>query len=55
MNRHGYFIFMVGVGLAVCFDSVALTSVGCFMAGVGLGLIQRELDNDGADNRTPKP
>lgn len=39
--RTGYFIFMVGVGLAVGFDSVALTSVGCFMAGVGLGFISR--------------
>lgn len=39
--REGYFIFMIGVGIAVGFDSVALTSVGCFMAGIGLGLINR--------------
>lgn len=45
--REGYFIFMMGVALAVLFDSVALTSVGCFVAGVGLGLINRDLD--GAD------
>jgi hypothetical protein len=39
--REGYFIFMVGLGIAVGFDSVALTSVGCFIAGIGLGLINR--------------
>lgn len=42
MTRKGYFIFMVGVALAVSFDSVALTSVGCFMAGAGMGLIVRD-------------
>lgn len=39
--RDGYYVFIVGVALAVGFDSVALTSVGCFMAGVGLGLIDK--------------
>lgn len=52
--KHGYYIFMMGVALALGTDSVALTSVGCFVAGVGLGFIQRELDNDGADKRTTK-
>jgi hypothetical protein len=37
----GFFVLMLGVSLAVCFDSVALTSVGCFMAGMGLGLVNR--------------
>lgn len=40
--RKGYFIFMIGVALAVGFDSVALTSVGCFIAGAGMGLIVRD-------------
>lgn len=42
MTRKGLFVFMMGVALAVSFDSVALTSVGCFMAGAGLGLIARD-------------
>lgn len=42
--NHGYYVFMMGVALALCSDSVALTSVGCFVAGVGLGFIDRELD-----------
>jgi hypothetical protein len=40
--RLGYYIFIVGVGLAVGFDSVAVTTIGCFMSGVGLGLIVRD-------------
>lgn len=42
MTRKGLFVFVVGVSLAVGFDSVALHSIGCFMAGAGLGLIARD-------------
>lgn len=37
----GAVLLCIGVGLAVGFDSVAITSVGCFMAGVGLGFLAR--------------
>lgn len=37
----GAVLLTIGVGLAVGFDSVAITSVGCFMAGVGLGFLAR--------------
>lgn len=37
----GAILLTLGVGLAVGFDSVAVTSVGCFMAGVGLGFLSR--------------
>lgn len=35
----GSFFFLIGISMAVCFDSVALSSVGCFMAGVGAGML----------------
>jgi len=37
----GAILFTIGVGLAVCFDGVAVTSVGSFIAGVGLGFLAR--------------
>lgn len=37
----GAFFLALGIGLAVGFDSVAITSIGSFMAGVGLGFLAR--------------
>jgi hypothetical protein len=37
----GAILLTTGVGLAAGFDSVALTSIGSFIAGVGLGFITR--------------
>lgn len=42
MIRNGVLIFLTGVSMAVLFDSVALHSVGCFIAGIGLGFISKE-------------
>jgi hypothetical protein len=38
----GAILFCVGVGLAICFDSVAVSTLGSFMAGVGLGFMARD-------------
>lgn len=37
----GALLLCVGVGLAVGFDSVALTNLGSFIAGVGLGFLAK--------------
>lgn len=37
----GALLLCIGVGLAVGFDSVALTSLGSFIAGVGLGFLAK--------------
>lgn len=40
----GVWLLITGIGLAVGFDSIAVVSIGCFISGVGLGLINRSLD-----------
>lgn len=42
MTRNGILIFLTGVSMAILFDSVELHSIGCFIAGIGLGFISRE-------------
>ena len=37
----GLILLACGVGMAICFDSVAVTSIGSFMAGMGLGYLAR--------------
>jgi hypothetical protein len=49
----GLFVFMVGVGMAVCFDSVAVSDGGLVITGIGLGMLKHA--SEGADKRTTKP
>jgi len=49
----GLFVFMIGVAMAVCFDSVAVSDGGLVIAGIGLGMLRHAAE--GADNRTTKP
>lgn len=36
----GLFVFMIGVGMAVCFDSVAVSDGGLVISGIGLGMLR---------------
>jgi hypothetical protein len=37
----GFIVFMVGVGLVMCADSMAASDAGLIMLGIGLGTIVR--------------
>lgn len=37
----GCLLLVTSIGLAVGFDSVSVASIGCFMAGMGLGYLSR--------------
>lgn len=37
----GFLLLILGIGLICFLDSVAVHSIGCFISGVGLGLIKR--------------
>lgn len=38
----GFYLLLFGILLAGLFDSVMLTTIGCFISGAGFGLIARD-------------